>query len=1188
MAVVLVCVGCDDQLNVAGRRSVGLGESNRGDGPVVVWDTTALPLPEIPLPNDAATRLDPTSPTGRRLNISLEATTEYERRTRRSFNRLDGFGTLGPLYVSFDRPLDLTNLRDRHAANHDFRDDAIYLLNVDPDCSRYGEEVTLDMGRGRFPVTFFRHATRTPDPEAPGGYRTDERGNIAFQFDPRGEYNNMLYEERTEDRNTNGVLDPGEDSDRDGVLDFANFVDPYACMDLDVTTVDYDRCVADNLMTWYDRASNTLVLRPVWALEQQCTYAVVLTDRVVGLDGSPVVSPFPGVSPRDQTAALAPVGGLLERYGLSAGDVGFAWTFTTGTMTYDLEALRAGLYGSGPFARLAAEFPVTSLRLWKRGELDPGAGDPEATSLPGACSGIGLTLLWQYGQGEWDPNMCALESDNSAIGGMFGGTFEAPDLLVDREDDFAETARYPGTHDESWELDYTTGEAIYGTTEVTFWCTVPNATAGDCTPNNPEGRPFCEPFPTILYSHGYGGARAEVTSHMGRHNAMGYAACSLDAYGHGLNAALAVPEFAPIESAAIFFEQYDLADFTQMLTRGRDRDLNNDGIPDPGADQWTADLFHTRDMVRQSVLEHIQFVRILRSMDGRSDDDGAVLGDANQNGIPDIGGPQNIVSMWGISLGGIISGVAAGAEPGLDAISPNAGGAALSDVSTRCSQPGVPEAVVLPVLGPFVAGCLPVDDHQRPLAAGQTTTSDCFLHGFEGQWAGGVMRLGFFLNNNARLAIAEFAQAEGVMPGDRVLVENLNNGDRGTAWVSERGFFRTAAASDAVNAIDRRPILGMDDTATEPVRVPDVETLDRLGDRLRVTFYVGDTEAVRTVVESFDRDVTFQGTVYPAGFPLVAMQEGLAQERNTPEYRRFFGFAQYAIAQGDPGVWAARYFMDPVDASYDSNWRPGRQHVLVMPTAGDNNVPTHTGITMARNAGLLGSWLRDESLPAEHGWRELHTPDPRYGVSIDEELVDRYVVEGDQRLQRYADNPDGPNALYDIDNPSNGLAAFSCGPSDWSGSEQGCPPELAGQEIFFGLPHPEPGRELRLNRARGDGTYDAFRVPVLRPAGQHGIYNAQAFRVWDNDAYMVNYTVRFLGTGGRMADDVEGCDCSGGLPSFRNERFAEYPSFGVACQADDPAVPDAQEPDWTMNVCSPACAEAWGIETPERAVCDVD
>lgn len=115
LCIVVVCAfcavttaACNDVLNPSGKRSEGIAPTVATGGPTVLWDALALPLPEIPLPNDAASRLDPTSPTGRRLNISDEAPTEYERRTRRSFNQLDGFGTYGPITVSFDDLLDLS------------------------------------------------------------------------------------------------------------------------------------------------------------------------------------------------------------------------------------------------------------------------------------------------------------------------------------------------------------------------------------------------------------------------------------------------------------------------------------------------------------------------------------------------------------------------------------------------------------------------------------------------------------------------------------------------------------------------------------------------------------------------------------------------------------------------------------------------------------------------------------------------------------------------------------------------------------------------------------------------------------------------------------------------------------------------------------------------------------------------
>ena len=214
-----------------------------------------------------------------------------------------------------------------------------------------------------------------------------------------------------------------------------------------------------------------------------------------------------------------------------------------------------------------------------------------------------------------------------------------------------------------------------------------------------------------------------------------------------------------------------------------------------------------------------------------------------------------------------------------------------------------------------------------------------------------------------------------------------------------------------------------------------------------------------------------------------------------------------------------------------------------MPTAGAVNVPVNTGITMGRASGLLGSWLRDPAkYKAEHGWREISTPDERYGKSVDQYLIDTWSVEAIWRLQRYADNPINPHVIFDPDNVSDGNALFSCGDSDWSGKngENRCPKQYRGSqgdcvetsdcgdenqrclnnqcEYVFPVPNPGPGKALRLNRRRDDGTHDAFRLPVLRPAGQHGIYNAQPFRLFDADAYMVNFTMRFLGTKGEAVE----------------------------------------------------------------------
>ena len=112
-----------------------------------------------------------------------------------------------------------------------------------------------------------------------------------------------------------------------------------------------------------------------------------------------------------------------------------------------------------------------------------------------------------------------------------------------------------------------------------------------------------------------------------------------------------------------------------------------------------------------------------------------------------------------------------------------------------------------------------------------------------------------------------------------------------------------------------------------------------------------------------------------------------------------------------------------------------------MPTAGDSQVPTQTGVAMARTAGVLGSWLRDEDIGPEYGWREIFVPDERLGTTPDEYLVDTFVVEGDPRMARYGGHAEpAPGVLFDIDNVSDGLAEYTCGDSDWSAyiGENGC------------------------------------------------------------------------------------------------------------------------------------------------------
>ena len=93
------------------------------------------------------------------------------------------------------------------------------------------------------------------------------------------------------------------------------------------------------------------------------------------------------------------------------------------------------------------------------------------------------------------------------------------------------------------------------------------------------------------------------------------------------------------------------------------------------------------------------------------------------------------------------------------------------------------------------------------------------------------------------------------------------------------------------------------------------------------------------------------------------------------------------------------------------------------------------------------------------------------------------------------------------------------------------------------------------------------------------IYNAQSFREFDADAYMVNFTIRYLGTRGGTVTHEAGCDCSAsGLPQFTVDGAVDNP--GLFLRRADAACIDTD-----LNLCSESCAQVWDIRTPAQAEC---
>lgn len=974
----------------------------RAGGPVVRYDLNARPFPEVPFPNDVATILDERSPTGRRLNISEIADTEMERRTRRKLNRYPGFGLYQPITVAFEAPLDLANIRARQVANRDPSDDVILLVRLGdgPACDTGApaerRRWPLDVGNGNFPLVLdrpcqYNFADKVGDymcipPECEGE-------------DPRARSSNLIFETVDEDTNGNGLLDPYEDTDFDGRLDEPNTWSG--------APSDDSAAAADDLVTFYEKETNTLVAQPLLSLHEATTYAVVLTKHLTDEAGRPVESPFRGVAAADQVPALRQLEELLPCYGMTLDDVAFAWTFTTGTPTRELLALREGLYGSGPFAALAAAAPPESLRPLVARDAEDGVLPEKPYVLPMSMlqpilQPIAGQILETPGAGQ------ELVVDSAAIDYWVDGRFLTPYLMVDK--DGRATPKHPDDLDEEFELDLDTGKVVFEPQEVPFLCSIPKTTA--------THKP---PFPVALYGHGYSGASFEIMGFAGRWARAGIALCAIEAPAHGL----VIPEdevaiqqllqtLLPIAKLQAFYDAYQ---------GGRARDIDNSGTIgdlDNGGDFWVTNVFHVRDMLRQLILDQMQFVRVLRAIDGKRrgptdvNGDGTpdLLGDFDGNGVPDLGGwidadgdgrrgadeKENPYFIWGQSLGGISSAILAAVEPAVRVGVPSSGAAGLTHVSSRSTNVGVPEAVLLSMMGPFV--------YFRPHL------------GEDGQPDGRV-DVGHLVANVNFPGRYVFHVSDKIRPKDRVIVRNTRTGREVSGFATDDLTFRLAVKVDALNAGEKRDVLGLTDEDNGPKEVSDAQAV-LLGDPLVVVVLDGFDGPVREVIDEVTVPFTYQGATWPVGAPVTALVEGFGYGRNSPNFRRILAFAQMIIEPADPAVYAPRIFERPFEFPYETGdvkaYRDGggRTSFVVVHSVGDSDVPIASGIALARTAGIVG----------------LDEVDPRYGRTPNEVLLDNHVIEGVNRLNRYTQRKQA-GVMCPLTRPS----------SEWR-----CPPVRDGEE----------------------------------------------------------------------------------------------------------------------------------------------
>lgn len=856
---------------------LGIAASDRSQpGPTVRFEPLQLPQPEIPFPNDLALRRRADGATF--VNVSPQATTKLDSLNRKHLAEVEGFSGLTPIQIAFDGPIDLTTVTDQ----------TVHVINIEPGSKRFGERLSLDLGRGWFP--------HDADPHA------------YFPLDPYASFDSF-------------ILPPSNmvDSDGDGK--------------------------PDKWVYHYETITHTLDFRPLIPLQAGAKYAVVLTRGIKGWDKDgnygPIRSPLPAVNHDTQTADLQRALPALGKLGIAASDVGFAWTLTTGDLARTFRALRDGLLGKGAFAWLDKEFPPQLTDVYDMeitfdgdGTYGPLEGDPFPV--------VGWDHTYAL-QGAYMQKLFGLINQFVPAGGfehvshVVFGDFETPNLRA--------------TPDNVWSLDVKKGTIERDNAKfhekVPFLLVVPKATA--------QHKP---PFPVVVYAHATGTSRIECLLMADKLAQAGIATFSIDAVGHGpvladplkyladtlggdidfqgLLKALLMPmlfadhetHFAkkdaqgqPLKDAQgeiiqrsddeIFEELLKHGFMQQLAVKGRATDDDGDCWTRGGEAYYAPNAFRLRDAMRQTTLDYIVAVRLLRAMGGKpmptppKDPRKAtkdqlmpslLAGDFDMDGVLDAGGPNVPYFMMGISLGGIHTALTAPLEPYIVAAAPVVPGAGLADIFMRTRLQGVVTPLMHAISGPQVTGCPLKGADGKPTGKVRLTWNDdsnrC------NSWTRKSFRDPKSGQCLAKAVDVPSWFAEVPSPaGSAIEVENLDNGNRAEVKANSDGSFALAVASDQF-------------------------------DRLRVR--VRDPNG-KLIAEATDR----------------TPKEGLGAQRNTPDFRKFVQLAANVLEGADAITVADRAILDPLPGY-------GATNVLMMLSVIDQTVPFTAGVTLARSMGLFG------------------------------------------------------------------------------------------------------------------------------------------------------------------------------------------------------------------------------------------
>lgn len=727
-------------------------------------------------------------------------------------------------------------------------DDSVILINIEPGHPREGERVPLDLGKGFFPITA----------------DIDE----LYGQDPNVGLGDFLF----------GEDNTGEDGTR---------------------------------VTYYEHATNTLIIRPIVPLAQKARHAVLLTRDIQGeaTDGTfgSIRAPFDFKAHAAQTPLVR---AAAQSADLPLHKLAYGWTYTTADMLGPLLTMRDGLYGEGPLKWLGDVARPGLLRVHHSGV----SHDAEDTDTPDDPTDTPYILQAEFFARLL--NLVGLFSDEV----QFDLDIKALDYVVFGS---IETPNLRGNTDRIIDIDPVSGAGEAEPQVVPLMITVPKQTDR-----------YKAPFPVLFYFHGTGSTRMEALVMAEAMAKQGWATMSFDAVGHGplvpnivtlinenieeigpllasfprIIGNLLVPDRVE-EFAAYAVTNPDgtpnpegINDFARALDGiglwaeiavfGRNEDIDGDGELATAESFFSADPFRQCSSFWQDTVDLMQIVKQVRGFDPnnmpaaianpRDLDDSVYMpnllaGDFNADGVLDLGGPDVAMGVAGTSLGGFHSVIAAAVEPEITTASPIVAGGGFTDLMLRSSLREIVTRIMMEVFGVLVIGCPDVENQTLYLSLNSDSR-----------------RCGRLEEGNPFATLALPA------PGTPIRLKNLRNGLVVEGEINANGGLSIAVESDK-------------------------------GDVLEIT--IGEQT-----------------------FEVAAPIDGSGYTRNTPDFRRVLAVQQHVFDRCDPINFIRAATLDPPRDFPTTN-------VLMINAIGDDTVPFSTNVNLALAGGLLGKtpskWMRN-------------------------------------------------------------------------------------------------------------------------------------------------------------------------------------------------------------------------------------